>query len=199
MYRGYEETIKAYGKEINLMYKDFNKKYWILFSLFFLFSITGCTQFSLNLQDRVQNVNTCQISVIDSRADENIFINALAIKTIPPVRQILYTKLCQRNEIQKAIREGMELTVYISNIQCGRINHYIYSELIGGMTGQIQVRKPGEKEYHEYLIMPSFSRVNKPIFAKRTIYKDFIEYIVEGFVADIEKNIYKIKEDIAKQ
>ncbi len=184
---------------MDLMYKQLNKKYCILFSVFFLFSIVGCTQFSLDLQDRIQDVNTCQISVVDSRADESVFINALTLKTVPPIKQILYSKLCQRSEVQKAIKEGMELTVYISNIQCKQVNHCTYHELAGGMTGQIQVRKQGEKEFHEYLIMPSFSKLNKPLFAKKTIYKDFVEYIVEGFVAEIEKNIYKIKDDIVKQ
>lgn len=178
------------------------KRHWILFSLVWLM-LPGCSQFSLNLDDHVKQVNNgCQISVVDSRSDEKVFIDGLIVKPIPSVREVLYSKLCQSDEIQNIIRNGTELKVYISNVQCDIIKHrplvyfpYLYKEagLIGGMTGYIHVRRPAERESHEYLIMPSFLKKEKHTYSKKETYREFIVTIIEDFVSEIEKMLTKIQ------
>lgn len=176
------------------------KKYG-LFSLLVWFFITGCTQFSLNIEDYMKQVHDCQISVTDSRFDKRIFADALTVNPTPSVKKILYSKLCQTDEIQKVVKEGTELKVYISNIQCNVVKHFPYKylpylygemELIGGMTGSIQVRKPGEKGSHEYLITPSYIKVKKCTYARKEIYKEFIVSIIENFAIEIKKMVTKI-------
>jgi hypothetical protein len=181
-----------------MLYKYLQKRYWILFFVFGSFA-AGCAEFSLNLRDRIKEIDRCQITVIDSRSDERVFIDALTITPTPPIREILYSKLCQRDEIQKFIRTGIELNVYISAIRCGQISNFFSSELVGSMTGQIKIRKPDEHEFYTYLIMPPPTKLKKFIFTGKTVYKDFIEYVTEGFVTEVEKTIYKLRECSVKQ
>lgn len=184
------------------MYKYLIKRHRILFSIVWLL-ITGCTQFSLNLEDRIKQVNNgCQISVVDSRPDKSVFFDGLTVKPIPSVREILYSKLCQSDEIQKIVKDRTELKVYISDIQCDIIKRrpliyfpYLYKEsgLIGGITGAIHVRKSDEREYHEYLIMPPHIKMEKYIYSKKDTYKEFIVSIIEDFASEIEKMVTKIQ------
>lgn len=184
------------------MYKHLIKRYWMLFSLVWLL-ITGCTQFSLNLEDRIKQVNNgCQMNVVDSRPDESVFIDGLTVKPIPSVREVLYSKLCRNDEIQEIVRAGIELKVYISGVQCDIIKRrprmyfpYLYKEtgLIGGITGSIHVKKPGEEGSHEYLIMPPLIKMEKYTYSKKETYKEFIVAIIEDFASEIEKMITKIQ------
>ncbi|MCF6159616.1 MAG: hypothetical protein E3K32_13840 [wastewater metagenome] len=176
------------------------KKYRVLFSIF-LFFITGCAQFSLNFQDRiqVQEGETCPIRVIGSRSLKEVFIDALTIEPIPPLQEILYSKLCQRDTVQKFIQDGTELTVYVSNLRLNKVNHLIFAELIGYTVGQVQVRRPGEEVFHKYLIMPTPTQLRKFFYLGKTAYKDFIEYVLEDFITEIENTIYLIRENDVKQ
>ncbi len=184
------------------MCKHLIKRYWLLFSLAWLLT-TGCTQFSLNLEDRIKQVNNgCKVSIVDSRSDERVFIDGLTVKPIPSVREVLYSKLCLSDEIQEIARSGVELKIYISGVQCDIIKHqpriyfpYLYKEtgLIGGITGSIHVRKPGEKESREYLIMPPLIKMEKYTYSKKETYKEFIVTIIEDFASEIKKTITKIQ------
>lgn len=182
-----------------MLYKYLQKRYWILFFVFGSFA-AGCTEISLNLRDRIKEIDRCQITVIDSRSsDERVFIDALTIIPTPPIREILYSKLCRRDEIRKFIRTGIELNVYISAVRCGQISNFFSRELVGSMTGQIEIKRPDEDESYTYLIMPPPTKLKKFIFTGKTVYEDFIEYVTEGFVTEIEKEIYKLRECSVKQ
>lgn len=169
-------------------------KWYYAFFLGAWFLIAGCTQFPLNLHNRVKEVNNCTVDVIDSRFDKKIFIDAQTITTIPSLQEILRSKLCQRDIIQGFIKDGTGLVVYISNIRCGKVNHFTYSKLSGSMSGQIQVKRPGEPAFYEYLIVSPIIEMNKAIFSGSNVYKDFIEYVLDAFVTETEKTIGKIKE-----
>jgi hypothetical protein len=91
-------------------------------------SLTGCSGTQLinvNMQDYYKKID-CPVNVIDLRPDARLLngtnILDIMLDVSPPVKDIVYSRICQNSKIQRYLQKN-KMTVWIRDIKFYYISH----------------------------------------------------------------------------
>jgi len=159
----------------------------LIFSILAVLFSGGCSVIKVQMEEYIGKTYNCAASVVDERPDKRIIFSGLyalagadAIDVVPPLGDIISSKICQNKKVNQYLASGKGLQIHIEDVKTEFIAYAFSVEYIMYVIGYLE-------ENNQNINIRSYGNIKSGSLRKAM--PELINNATDDFVLKIEEHL----------